>query len=127
MEVVVVVCERFDVMDVAGLDDETLSALVVGVEAEADRVEALRLRVLGEWDARAVWSADGACSGAGWLAARGTVGRAATAGLLRDAARLRRMPVTAEALADGRLVVAKARLLARVVNEPEMLLQPTWA
>jgi len=109
-------CESLRV-DPAGLDDLALAALVVEVQAEADRVEAVRLAVLGEWDARAVWALDGACNGASWLAARGNVARAAMSGLLHDARRLRRMPVTAAAVADGSLAPAKGRLLARAVNE----------
>src|SRR5450631_2903214 len=105
------------IVDPAGLDDAALGELVVELQADADRRDAVRLRVLGEWDARAVWSLDGACNGAAWLAARGNVARAPTAGLLRDARHLRSMPVTSAALADGRLAPAKARLLARAVNE----------
>ena len=109
-------CERLDI-EPAGLADAALAELVVELQAQSDRLEALRLRAFGEWDARAVWAADGACNGASWLAARGNVARAPTAGLLHDARRLRGMPVTAAAVADGRLASAKARLLARAVND----------
>ncbi len=109
-------CESWK-CDPGGLDDAALAELVVEVQAEADRLEAWRLRVLGEWDARAVWAADGACNGASWLAALGNVARAHMSGLLHDARRLRGMPVTAAAVADGGLASAKARLLARAVND----------
>ncbi len=89
-------CESWK-RDPAGLDDAALAELVVEVQAEADRLEAWRLRVLGEWDARAVWAADGACNGASWLAALGNVARSVAGGLLHDARRLRGMPVTAAA------------------------------
>jgi hypothetical protein len=108
-------CELLDV-DPAGLDDEALAALVVELEDRADRVEAARLRVLGEWDARAVWAADGAYSGVGWLAARGSKPRAALSALLRDARQLRQMPETAAAVWEGRLAPAKGRVLCRAVN-----------
>jgi len=101
----------------AELDDAALAELVVQLQAEDDRLQARRLAALGEWDARAVWALDGACNGASWLAARGNVARGATAGLLRDARHLRSMPVTSAALAEGSLAPAKARLLARAVNE----------
>jgi hypothetical protein len=103
--------------DVGQLDDAALEALVVELQDEAARLEARRLEVLGEWDARAVWATDGACSGASWLAARGDVARGPTAGLLRDARHLRAAPVTAEALAAGTLAPATARLVARVRTE----------
>ena len=109
-------CAPTDV-DVHQLGDAALGALVVELQEQADRLEAARLRVLGEWDARAVWALDGACTGASWLAAQGTVARAPMAGLLRDARHLRAMPETAAALAEGRLAPATARLMARVVNE----------
>ena len=109
-------CEPTEV-DVHTLGDAALGALVVELQAQADRLEAARLRVLGEWDARAVWALDGACNGASWLAAQGTVARGPTATVLRDAGHLRSMPETAAALAEGRLAPATARLLARVLNE----------
>jgi uncharacterized protein DUF222/HNH endonuclease len=109
-------CESLE-FEPAALDDAALAALVVELQAQADRLEALRLRVLGEWDARAVWALDGACNGAGWLAARGNVARGPTAGFLRDARRLRTMEVTAAAVESGALAPAKARLLAGAVND----------
>ena len=109
-------CAPTDV-DVHQLGDAALAALVVELQEQADRHEAVRLAVLGEWDARAVWALDGACTGASWLAAQGNVARAPMAGLLRDARHLRSMPETAAALAEGRLAPATARLMARVLNE----------
>jgi hypothetical protein len=104
-------------VDVRELDDAALGALVVELQEQSDRLDAARLEVLAEWDARAVWALDGACSGAAWLAARGSVARSPMSGFLRDARHLRAMPETATAVADGRLAPAKARLLARAVNE----------
>src|SRR6516162_7172145 len=109
-------CAPTDV-DVHLLDDAALEELVVSLEGEAGRLEATRLAVLGEWDARAVWALDGACNGASWLAARGDVARGPTAGMLRDARHLRSMPETAAALAAGRLAPATARLMARALND----------
>ena len=109
-------CEPVET-ELSELDDVALGALVDDLDRRAAEVEAQRLMVLGVWDARAGWAADGACSGAGWLAARGRSGRAASAGLVGDARRLRSMPATAAALAAGGLGAAKARLLCRAVNE----------
>ena len=102
--------------DLAGLDDESLVALMTELEGLADQVEAARLRVLGEWDARALWSVDGAYSGVGWLAARGSKSRASLGGILKDARQLRQMPITGAAVAAGELAPAKARLLCRAIN-----------
>jgi hypothetical protein len=109
-------CEHLEI-DPAALDDDALRALVVDLQGEADRVEALRLKVLGEWDARAVWATDGACNGASWLAAQGNVARSQASGFLHDARRLRTMVGTTTALAEGALAPAKARLLSRAINE----------
>ena len=103
-------------IDPAGLDDAALAELVVSLQAEADRLEAARLQVFGEWDARAGWAIDGAPGGAGWLAARGSLARGTASALLRDARKLRTMDLTAAALAEGRLAPAKARLLAQAVT-----------
>ncbi len=108
-------CEWWD-GDLAAIDDDALAALVAEVETQTAALEAVRLRVLAEWDARGGWARDGACSGAGWLAARGQVGRAAAASAVRDARQLRTMGATAAAVAAGRLAPAKARLLSRAVN-----------
>jgi hypothetical protein len=89
--------------DPSGLDDEALAALVMELEEAADRLDAARLKVLGEWDARAVWAGDGAYSGVGWLAARGSKARGTLSALLRDARQLRQMAETAAAVFEGRL------------------------
>ena len=51
-------CEPTEV-DLHLLGDAALQALVVELQQQADRLEAARLRVLGEWDARATlpWAA----------------------------------------------------------------------
>ena len=102
--------------DVAGLDDDGLAGLVGELEALADRVEAARLAVVGEWNARRLWAVDGAYNGAGWLAARCRRSRAEMASLVSDAGKLRTMAVTGPAVAAGGLAPAKARLLCRAVN-----------
>ena len=109
-------CEPLE-CDLGALDDAALSALVVELGAQADRLEATRLKVLGEWDARACWALDGAGNGASWLAAQGNVARSQVGGFLHDARRLRTMSATTTALAEGGLAPAKARLMARALNE----------
>ncbi len=109
-------CELVEGAELSALDDAALSALVADLEVRAARLDAERLRVLGEWDARAGWAADGAASGASWVAGRGYTARPVAAGWLRDARQLRTMPETSAAVAEGRLAPAKARLLCRAVN-----------
>jgi len=103
-------------IDPQSLDDDELRAHVAALGQLAERVEAARLGALGEWDARALWAYDGAANGAGWLAAQGNVARGTASSCLRSARRLRTMPVTREAVREGRLAPAKAKLLAGVIN-----------
>jgi len=100
----------------AGLDDDSLNERLEQLIAVGERIEAARLRTVGEWDARAMWAYDGAGNGGAWLAAKGQMGRSAAGGLVRAARRLRTMPHTAAALADGTLGPAKARLFTGVIN-----------
>ena len=98
------------------MDDDSLRDQVVALGALADRVDAARLAALAEWDRRALWSADGAASGAAWLAAQGNVARGAAAAAVRAGRRLAALPVAGPAVFDGRLAPAKARLLVGVIN-----------
>jgi len=71
----------------------------------------------GSCDAAEGWAADGAYSFACWLRARAEVTRAESLQLGRFARTLRTMPATEAAVSEGKLSVAKARLLAGVVND----------
>ena len=52
------------------LPDAALSELLVELDAAWNRLSAGRVALLGVWDARVAWAADGAQSGPGWVAAR---------------------------------------------------------
>jgi hypothetical protein len=96
----------------AGAGEEILALVELIDVAQA----ALAERV-GSFDAAEGWAADGAYSFACWLRARADVTRAESLQLGRFARTLRTMPVTEAAVADGKLSVAKARLLAGVIND----------
>ncbi|MEO5680443.1 MAG: DUF222 domain-containing protein, partial [Acidimicrobiales bacterium] len=83
----------------------------------ADRVQAALVERVGVFDAAEGWAVDGDFSLACWLRARADVTRAESLELGRFARVLRTMPLTEQAVADGKLSVAKARLLAGVINE----------
>ncbi len=95
-----------------GVNEEILALVDL-----AGRVEAALVERVGAFDAAEGWKADGAYSFATWLAARADVTRTDGGRLGRLARMLRTMPVTERALDDGKLSVAKARLLAGVINE----------
>jgi len=95
-----------------GAGDEILALVELIDAAQA----ALAGRV-GSFDAAEGWAADGAFSFPCWLRARAEVTRAESLQLGRFARTLRTMPVTEAAVAEGKLSVAKARLLAGVLND----------
>jgi hypothetical protein len=99
------------------LSDDDLSGLMVDLHTETARLDAARVALTGAWDARGVWSADGSKSGGAWLAHRTHQPQGAMHGEVRLARRLRTMPATAAALADGGISGDHADRLARA-NRP---------
>jgi hypothetical protein len=97
---------------VGGVDEEILALVDL-----AGLVEAALVERVGRFDAAEGYKAEGAYSFACWLAARADVGRSEAGSLARFARQLARMRDTATAVAEGKLSVAKARLLAGVVND----------
>lgn len=95
-----------------GISEEILALVEM-----AESVQAALVERVGVFDAAEGWAADGAFSFACWLRARADVTRSESLQLARFARTLRAMPVTAGAVAAGTISVAKARVLASVVNE----------
>ena len=96
--------------------DGELSEALVALDVFRCRFDAAHTALVGAWDARGVWALDGGRSGSGWLAARTESSKAAASGVLTLARRLRDMPATRAAFADGSLGTEKARLLARAAK-----------
>ncbi len=94
------------------VDDRSLSDVLVALDGLTNRLDAMRGRLAGAWDARQVWVAEGARSGASWLASHTEQSRGAASGQIRLARALRAMPVVEAACLSGELGTAKARLLA---------------
>jgi hypothetical protein len=99
------------------LPDAVLSELLVELDAELTRLQAGRVAMLGVWDARVAWAADGARTAAGWVAARTEQPRGAVASELCVARGLRTMPGTEAAFRAGKLGFPKVRLLAEVAKD----------
>jgi len=99
------------------LPDAALSELLVELDAEWNRIQAGRVGLLGVWDARVAWAADGAQSAPGWVAARTEQARSTVAGELRVARGLRAMPITEKAFLSGDLGYAKVRLLVDLAKQ----------
>ncbi len=104
-------------IDADALSDEDLSGLLMDLHTQSARLDAARVELTGVWDARRAWSTDGAKSAAAWLAHRTHQPRGALNGEVRLARRLRTMPATATALAEGDISADHADRLARA-NRP---------
>ena len=92
---------RLAAVELDGLSDDDLTAHVLRVQELRGALEAAEARVLGEWDRRKVWRADGAKTGAAWLASRQRLPMGEARRRLRHARAVRRFPAVAEAWASG--------------------------
>jgi Domain of unknown function (DUF222) len=114
------IAELFDV-DPQSLSRDELRVWVCEARRLADRVEAARLAMTGEWDARQVWGDDSCLSGRSWLAHHVETTWHQAKLDLALAAVLRRYPVLGDASASGTLGAAKVALIGgavTVLNEP---------
>lgn len=92
--------------------DEELSRWLVSCDKLRARLDALECSVLAHFDARQTYAGDGAATAGAWLRnATGAAGSSARE-KVRVSVRLRAMPGTAEAFADGSVCYPKVRLLA---------------
>ena len=99
-------------LDVDTLDDATVDDLVVALGAHATRLEAAWCRLIGVWDRRRLWAANGSKSPAARLARETHRRPADTARLVRRARHLAEMPHSAAAHAAGELCGAHVDLVA---------------
>ncbi|HEY4378479.1 MAG TPA: DUF222 domain-containing protein, partial [Acidimicrobiales bacterium] len=89
-----------------------LSGALVLLDRLKSQVEAAQAMITAVWDANQAWAADGALTGAAWLAHRTEASRHEARNQVRRSRRLADMPATMAALASGGIGAAKARLLA---------------
>jgi hypothetical protein len=106
-------------IDAATLAGDELSVLLVALHTESARLDAARVALTGAWDARRVWNDDGAKSGGAWLAHKTHRPRSAAHSEVHLARRLRSMPATAAAFAEGAISADHARRLVRA-NRPSL-------
>jgi hypothetical protein len=104
-------------VDWEDLDHDTLSRCVVGLSAYRDRLEGLCHLVIGAHDRMLAWKADGARSEKEWLATHCGTSMGEAAGRTETARRLGRLPATAQALADGTIRPAHARVAAKAARD----------
>jgi hypothetical protein len=117
---------------VAGLASEerdhwpapALSERVLELLAVQERLHAELLRLVGAWDRRRAWEADGALSATSWITHRAPMARRHATTMLGSARLTARHDATAAALATGAVSTAHVEQLARVVTKDRAGLYP---
>jgi hypothetical protein len=99
------------------LTDGELAEELVGLAEQIDRLRARQVAIAAEFDSRMAYTDDGAVNTAAWLAPRARISRSEAHQIVALGRAQRRMPRTAEAVADGSLSVAQARVMSRSVND----------
>lgn len=100
-------------VDVQALTDSEVHALAVGITRLSSRLAAAGAKAIDSWDARRTWAEDGSKSAGARLARDCGLDPETGKAEVRRARKLRTMPVTSAAFADGSLSVDYVDLLAR--------------
>ena len=104
-------------LDPRDLVDSQLTDALMAVEQVARRMDAARAKVLAELDARSAYVADGCPSAAAWLRSKCGLSRGAAGAAVMLARGLRHLPVTAAALADGRITAQHASSITALARD----------
>ncbi|MGH8910449.1 MAG: DUF222 domain-containing protein [Egibacteraceae bacterium] len=99
------------------LDGDTLSRCVIDLTRHRDRLDGLCTLAIAAHDRAQAWKADGCRSEKQWLAARCRTSIGEAAGRAETARRLAQLPETAQALADGAITPAHARVAAKAARD----------
>jgi hypothetical protein len=111
--------DRLAALDPSTLTDDALHDLVVDVLREESRLAAAKATLIAAWDARRQWADNGSKAAAARLMLDALVSARTARRELFRARRLRAMPHTAVALAEGKLSIDHADLLMQI-NQPEV-------
>ena len=114
--------EELLALDLSGLTDSEVHALVVEQERDAARRAALRARLIGEWDTRKTWADDRSKAASARLGRECRLAPSYARAEVRRARALRTMPVTEAAFADGSLSVDHVDALIRT-NQPRVAVE----
>src|SRR5262245_8865242 len=104
-------------VDVGGLDDVGLHDSVVALAGLRTRLEAIHCALIGGWDTRRLWAADGSKAAGARLARETHLRRGDAERLVRRARRLPAMPAAAEAYTAGEIHGAHVDLIASCDRE----------
>jgi len=106
-------------MDRSGWSGEARSEVVLELLAAQERLSALAMAVVGEWDAEQAWALDGALSPVAWLAHRAPLTRQDASTLVRTARHVHAHEKTAEALNAGDITAAHVEIAAQAAKHRE--------
>ncbi|MGH8574782.1 MAG: DUF222 domain-containing protein, partial [Gammaproteobacteria bacterium] len=109
--------EALAAVDPDELGDVELSALLVEVSRQRDRLDGVCLRLTAAQDRRAAWKADGAQSQKQWLAEHCRLSLGQASQQAETARRLAVLPQTARAVADGTLGMGHAKVAAAAARD----------
>ena len=105
--------EELQAEDLGRLADEQLESDLIELERSARILQAERLRRIAEVDRRGAYRRDGYLSVSGWVAGTLRIGSQAATSEVRMARALKDMPLTRDALGNGKVSAQAARLLVR--------------
>ncbi|MFA5885679.1 MAG: DUF222 domain-containing protein, partial [Acidimicrobiia bacterium] len=106
-------------VDRSGWSGAARSAAVLELVAARERLDALLLAVVGEWDGDQGWALDGALSPVAWLAHRAPVTRQDASSLVRTARHVAAHEATAKALDAGDISAAHVEIAAQAAKHRE--------
>lgn len=106
-------------VDTGGWSGAARSADLVELLEASERLQAVALARLADWDASGAWAEDGAPSAVAWLAHRASLTKHRAASLVRSARLLHTHERTAKALDVGDVTVEHVDLLARAARHRE--------
>jgi hypothetical protein len=110
--------DALESVDVVGLSDGDLHGFVMELHRLTSRLASVRSRPLAEWEARNLWADDGSRAAWARLAREAEMHPVTAKVEVQRAKKLRMMPVTAVAFAEGKLSVDQVDLLCSAYQPP---------
>jgi hypothetical protein len=105
-------------VDPDGVSDGELAASMLALRREQARLAAVVGELTAVFETRRVYAGDGSRSATDWIAVHARSPRGQVADEVRDARRLRSMPLTRDAFRAGDITAAHVRALARLAGHP---------
>ena len=117
LDTLIATLRSVDLAPPADLPDAVIADQLVAIGGVVERMRSMYLDTLAAFDAKKIWTDDGATCASAWVAERLGQSRAIAGSDLRLATKLAAMPAVAEALSSGAIGTEAAALLRRVRND----------